>query len=113
MVLASLKIDAQDFREAGKPFDGSLHVYGDDSVSRFSGKVLIRLLHERRILPEDLDAQVGELRRLTTSRIVHVEVDLEQGQGVFQHGVPIGCQGTGRWAVIHRHSLTARTGNGG
>jgi hypothetical protein len=74
MALASLKIDTQDFREARKPFDGSLHVYGDDSVPRFSGEVLVRLLHERRVLLEDLHAQVGELRSLTTSWIVLVEV---------------------------------------
>ncbi len=77
MALASLKIDAQDFREAGKPFDGSLHVYGDDSVPRFSGEVLVHLLHERRVLLEDLHTQVGELRSLTTSWIVLVEVHLK------------------------------------
>src|SRR5690606_31503569 len=42
VVLASLKIDAQDLREAGDRLDGPFHVYGDDSVSRFSGKMLVR-----------------------------------------------------------------------
>lgn len=80
----SLEIDIQYFREARKSFKGSLHVYGDDSMSRFSGEMPVRLLHECGVLAEDLHTQVRELRRSTTNRIVSVQVRLKPCQGVFQ-----------------------------
>lgn len=77
-------------------------MYGDESVPRFSRKMLVRLLHERGVLPDYLHAKIRELRRLTASRIVCGKVRIKQCQGIFQDRVTVGRQGARCGSLIHR-----------
>lgn len=58
-------------------------MYRDDPVSCFLREVLMRLFHQRGVLAEGLQAEVGELCCLTVDWIVRVEIRLEQLQGVL------------------------------